>query len=191
MNLVKRLMKKRLIQVIVILCIVLGAGALWLQHWSNEPATTTIHIADNNQVVDKTPAYQPIKSKLFASEVPYGWLIRTNTDTTSLTQMVGFPGGSSINHGQVAVTVDMLTAGGITAVPDYNVRVQDKTNYQKQTTDLPGVSATFIDLNNGPGYTVFMIHGGRYAIVTVSQFATPNEAHSLLSHVVTSWKWND
>lgn len=190
MNPVKKLAKKRSVQIITILCIVIGIGVVSFVRWSNQPASTTIHIADDQApAAAKAPAYQDFGSKLFKSEVPSGWAIRKNTDTATLSQVVSFPSGGSVNRGQIAVTVNALPAGGLEAVPDYNVRVQDRTNYRKQATNLAGVSATFLDRNGTTGYTAFMTRGSHYAVITVSQFATPEEAYALLTHVVEAWKW--
>jgi hypothetical protein len=190
MGRLKNLLVKPVARVLIVL-LLLGVNTVgWLAHWSSEPSSTTIHIAaDQAPAANNVPTYQPFTSQLFASEVPSGWIIRRNTDTASLSQLVSFPAGSSVNHGQVAATVDMLPSAGLTAVPDYNLRMQDKTKYQKQTTNLTGVSALFLDENGTTGYTAFMVHGSRYAAVTVSQFATPDESYAMLRHVVETWKW--
>jgi hypothetical protein len=165
-------------------------AATWFLHWSSQPAETTVHIADT-QTAARTPkpAYQPFKSKLFRSEVPYGWVIRFNTDTASLTQATSFPDGASLERGQIGMTADSLPPSGLSGVPDYNLRVQDPRTYVRQPSTLPGVSALFLDTNTASAYTAFLVNGSRYASITVSQFATPGDAFYMLVHLLDSWKW--
>jgi hypothetical protein len=169
----------------------MAAGALWFVHWSSQPAQTTIHVADASMPAAKLqPSYQPLRSKLFASEVPYGWVIHVTTDTAALTQITSFPNGSSLDSGQIAVTIDSLPPSGLSGVPDFNLRKTTPETYETQTTSLPGVSVLFLDKNTTSAYTAFLLHGGRYATVSASQFDTLPEAYAMLKHVIEMWKWS-
>lgn len=192
-RLLKKLFARKLVRVVAIIVIIIVPAIVWLSMWSSGPAETTIHIDQPQPTSASTkPAYQPLKTTYFTTEVPSSWRIQTPTTQNDRLQVLAFsPSGVSGAGGQAGISSALMPANGFRDIGDYNLRFTDSADYTHITNDsaLPAGTEEFKSTTTTPGYTVFITHDGRYAEISLTGFETLDAAHSSLLYIVTHWQW--
>jgi hypothetical protein len=176
--------------ILLVLCLIAIPTLVSLDHWANQPNSQSASIKEPAVVRASQPTNKLLKTSYFSTYLPSNYRIENNTsssDSGSISILA--IDSASTNDQQLAIVSDRLPEYGLKGVSSYNLRITDTTDYAPFHEDsLPAGSTAFQTKTGAPSYSVFMVSGGRYVIVTVSD--GPSSAMlSLLNSVLNNWVW--
>jgi hypothetical protein len=183
-----QLMKKRT----VLLTVLLVGGALcwfFISRWANAPATQSITMQKSQLAAAVVPTYTTAQTSFFNFVLPGSFHIQTSKDAGNPNTVHVLAFETRTSSRQVGVTSTLLPADGLSGVADYNFRRATPAQYEPFTdASLPAGSKAFRKIDSSAELSVFMVHGSRYASVTLTG-ASSSDLQGLLGTIYAQWLW--
>jgi len=155
---------------------------------ANQPVTSVINIPSSAYTSPKI-TYQKIDTAYFATKIPSIYQVTKTVDNYDQTNL-NISAYSRSTKIEIAFVTDVLPSGGLGGLSSYQLRSTDTTDYAPYyNSQLPSGAVAFQATSGQSMYSVFIIHNGRYAAVTVSNGA-PTDLLTLLNGIFSAWLWS-
>lgn len=195
------LTKKRKIQLVVILLVLLGLWLAWRQ--ISSPVTGKTVVTESSASLKqsskkpKTPDATDIKSNYFQLSLPAGYRLQSKSDSVQgLLYQQTLVKPSTMGSVVINIAVKELPAGGLSGDSSYQLRVKNPSKYVMSSESIGGRTVVVASDAQAGAVTAFMTSGGYMATISASSGVsnpTTNDNNATqrkaLQPVLEAWRW--
>jgi hypothetical protein len=185
---------KKLIIFIAAAIIAIGA-AIAVFIVVQRPSKSTVRQNQDQTATDQTEIQKTktIETAYFIVTIPASFEVKTNTESNNTQNMLQIVAMQPHASGQqIAVTVGVLTGGGLADIASYNLRIKNPSTYNTvEFGGMPAGAPTFYSAT-GADYeiTTFWPRASLVATISVSGNSdSKTEINQALMQVLGSWQW--